>query len=248
VREREHRPARRPGRPSRRGSTTRALAIGVEKQYNEDRAKVMQSFIAGTDVQEMAARVSELRKPSRRRGRSPAGGKRPGPGGRRPVVTPRSWTSTRREPAPTWRRTIHAEAARPSRLSKESQQLDEESPGAVHVSADRGGGVERPIVACHAHPGDVRADRDGAAAAIICSQSFLSKHPSGGRSGSPPRSWKGERGPGSATSASAPPSKAFAIAGIGPEDVDVMEVHDATAFGEISVDGGPRFCRGVKAA
>jgi hypothetical protein len=47
-----------------------ALAIGVEKQYNEDRAKVMQSFIAGTDVQEMGQSRTAQR-PSRAKRRQP---------------------------------------------------------------------------------------------------------------------------------------------------------------------------------
>ena len=44
-----------------------ALAIGVEKQYNEDRAKVMGSFIAGTDVEEMAKRAADLKEAEKKR-------------------------------------------------------------------------------------------------------------------------------------------------------------------------------------
>jgi hypothetical protein len=94
-----------------------ALAIGVEKQYNEDRAKVMQSFIAGTDVQEMAARVSELRKAEQKK-RKPDRRGAPKARRRRPAVTPRSWTSTRREPAPTWRRTGPRRGSSPSSLPR----------------------------------------------------------------------------------------------------------------------------------
>jgi acetyl-CoA acetyltransferase len=49
--------------------------------------------------------------------------------------------------------------------------------------------------------------------------------------------------------------KAYAIAGVGPEDIDVVECHDATAFGEIQQsenlgffdfgDGGPMAARGL---
>jgi acetyl-CoA acetyltransferase len=35
---------------------------------------------------------------------------------------------------------------------------------------------------------------------------------------------------------------AYEVAGIGPEDVDVAEVHDATAYGEISVTEELGFC------
>ena len=37
-------------------------------------------------------------------------------------------------------------------------------------------------------------------------------------------------------------TKAFGIAGVGPEDINVMEVHDATAFGELAVMEALGFC------
>lgn len=37
------------------------LAIGAEKLYDQDRAKVMRSFMAGTDVEEMTRTVAQLR-------------------------------------------------------------------------------------------------------------------------------------------------------------------------------------------
>jgi len=43
------------------------LAIGVEKQYDEDRGKVMGSFMAGTDVEEMTQRVARLREEEKKK-------------------------------------------------------------------------------------------------------------------------------------------------------------------------------------
>ena len=44
-----------------------ALAIGVEKLYDTDRQKVMGSFMAGTDVEEMTAVVENLKKQEKER-------------------------------------------------------------------------------------------------------------------------------------------------------------------------------------
>ena len=76
---------------------------------------------------------------------------------------------------------------------------------------------------------------DGAAAALICSDRALKKFPSAGPvrvrasvlvSGSLPDS--GLEGIGKRAS-----RRAYEAASLGPEDIDVAEVHDATAFGEL---------------
>jgi acetyl-CoA acetyltransferase len=73
---------------------------------------------------------------------------------------------------------------------------------------------------------------DGAAAAILCSERFLEKKPNPRavrvrasvlRSGS----WKIN------TISKRTSTAAYAMAGLGPGDINVAEVHDATAFGEI---------------
>lgn len=83
---------------------------------------------------------------------------------------------------------------------------------------------------------------DGSAAAIVCSERFLRSHPSSRairirasliRSGN-------RVGPSDATSRTA--KLAYEIAGVGPEDVNVAEVHDATAFGELNVTEEIGFC------
>jgi acetyl-CoA acetyltransferase len=83
---------------------------------------------------------------------------------------------------------------------------------------------------------------DGAAAAIICSEKFLKKYPSkravrirasimksGSREG---QSDISERAAGAA----------YEMAGLGPQDIDVAEVHDATAYGELHQYEKMGFC------
>jgi acetyl-CoA acetyltransferase len=83
---------------------------------------------------------------------------------------------------------------------------------------------------------------DGAAAAIICSQSFLKKHPSERAIRIAASVLEGGKRTGTGDISERAASKAFEIAGVGPEDINVMEVHDATAFGEIAVMEALGFC------
>ncbi|KKM00673.1 hypothetical protein LCGC14_1802060, partial [marine sediment metagenome] len=84
---------------------------------------------------------------------------------------------------------------------------------------------------------------DGSAAAILCSENYLEKNPSLKeravlvrasilRSGSWKRDNIGERGS----------SAAYEMTGLKPEDIDVAEVHDATAYAELNVIEQLGFC------
>jgi len=83
---------------------------------------------------------------------------------------------------------------------------------------------------------------DGSAAAIVCSERFLRQHPSSRAIrilASIVRS--GHRvGPVDTTARTA--KIAYETAGVGPEDIHVAEVHDATAFGELNVTEELGFC------
>jgi acetyl-CoA acetyltransferase len=83
---------------------------------------------------------------------------------------------------------------------------------------------------------------DGAAAAIICSEKFLNQHPSKRAVRILASILKsGSRVTGDNICARA--SKAgYEAAGVGPEDVNVAEVHDATAFGELHQTEQMGFC------
>jgi len=88
---------------------------------------------------------------------------------------------------------------------------------------------------------------DGAAAAVLCSERFLASQPprvreraikvralaiSGGK-------YRGTREPGLSRAAA---DRAYAAAGVRPEDIDLAEVHDATSFCEIYQTEMMRFC------
>ncbi|MBP18461.1 MAG: thiolase family protein [Pseudomonadales bacterium] len=85
---------------------------------------------------------------------------------------------------------------------------------------------------------------DGAAAAVICSDSFATKI---GRTAAPEIAacllTSGEPlTPGGDGSLTMLAKSAYERAGIGPQDIDIAEVHDATAFGEISSTEALMFC------
>ena len=87
---------------------------------------------------------------------------------------------------------------------------------------------------------------DGAAAAIVCSTGFLKKHPHPRKIrirasvlGSGTNRSKDEEHKDIAMRLSA---ETYALAGIGPEQIDVAEVHDATAFGELHQYEALGFC------
>ena len=88
---------------------------------------------------------------------------------------------------------------------------------------------------------------DGAAAVILCSERFLKQQParvreravkiraltlSGGK-------YRGEREPGLSRAAD---DRAYELAGLRPEDIDLAEVHDATSFCEVYQTEMLRFC------
>ena len=86
---------------------------------------------------------------------------------------------------------------------------------------------------------------DGVAAVVICSEAFAKKIGAAMGSKWRPACWPAERTPTkrkeSSTLARLAES-AYARAGIGPEEIDLAEVHDATAFGELYATEELGFC------
>jgi acetyl-CoA acetyltransferase len=88
---------------------------------------------------------------------------------------------------------------------------------------------------------------DGAAAALLCSKEYLEKLPASVRERAVRVAGVGFSGgkyrkldePGLSRAAA---DKAYKMAGLGPEDIDVAEVHDATSFCEIYQCEMLRFC------
>ena len=204
------------------------LAIGVEKQYHEDRKKVMQGFIAGTDVEETTQLIEEFKKQQQKREATEKQTKSKKHGGHSVFMDfyamgarwhMKQYGTTQRQLA-----VIAAKAHNNSTLNPLAQYT---FPMTVEqVIEDRE--VAYPLTRAMCAP-----IGDGSAAAIICSERFLKKQPrnravlirasvmkSGSRQGQPDISERAAHA-------------AYEMAGLGPQDINVAEVHDATAFGEL---------------
>ncbi|MCP4752406.1 MAG: thiolase family protein [Proteobacteria bacterium] len=83
---------------------------------------------------------------------------------------------------------------------------------------------------------------DGAAATIICSEKFLKKHGAGRAVRIRASILKSGKRTGGNDICERAAKAAYEVAGIGPEDVNVCEVHDATAFGELYQTEQMGFC------
>jgi len=219
------------------------LAIGTEKLYDEDRVKVMRGFMAGTDVEEMMKRMAEFAEQEQKRKEQEAKErgtevKAQKPGGHSVFMDfyamgarmhMKKYGSTQRQLA-----VIAAKAHNNSTLNPLAQYTFPQT--VEQVMADRE--VAYPLTRAMCAP-----IGDGSAAAIICSEAFLKKHPSkqaikilasvlksGSRTGENDISQRAV-------------AKAYELTGLGPEDIHVVEVHDATAFGEIHQMEALGFCR-----
>jgi acetyl-CoA acetyltransferase len=217
------------------------LAIGVEKLYDEDRKKVMQGFIAGTDVEETTRLIDEWKKQqkkkkeeARRKGEK-AGSEKPGDhtifmdfyalGARWHM---QQYGTTQRQLA-----VIAAKAHNNSTLNPLAQYT---FPMTVEqVLEDRE--VAYPLTRAMCAP-----IGDGAAAAILCSEKYLKQHSakravlirasvlkSGSRSGIPDICDRTVKA-------------AYEMAGFRPTDIQIAELHDATAFGELYLTEKMGFC------
>jgi acetyl-CoA acyltransferase len=218
------------------------LAIGVEKLYSEDREKVMMGFITGTDVEvtmEMIARFQEeeqkrKEKEAREKGEEPPKEKAGGHSafmdfyaiGARMHM--KEYGTTQRQLA-----AIASKAHNNSTMNPLAQYT---FPLTIEeVLADRE--VAYPLTRSMCAP-----IGDGAAAAIICSENFLNRmgknravriRASVLQSGNRVRA-------NDICSRSA--QHAYDMAGLGPDDIDVAEVHDATTFGELYQTEQMGFC------
>ena len=204
-----------------------ALAIGVEKQHNEDRVKVMQSFSAATDVEEMAQRIVQLRK----EGREEQGGHSAfmdfyAAGARNHMKT---YGSTQRQLAVIASKNHNNSTMNPLAQYTFPQTVEQVLNDYV---------VSYPLTRAMCAP-----IGDGAAAAIVCSEEFLTKHPSNRAVKIRASVLEGGIRTGSDNIVERAAKRAFNITGLAPEDIDVMEVHDATAFGEVSAMESMGFCK-----
>ena len=219
-----------------------ALAIGVEKLYDTDRQKVMGSFMAGTDVEEMTAVVANLKKQEKER-KEKEGDKKEAAGGEKKKEGHSAFMDfyaagarNHMEKYGTTQRQLAAVAAKAHNNSTLNPLAQYTFPQTIEqVMEDRI--VAYPLTRAMCAP-----IGDGAAAAIICNETFLKKHPSARAIKIRASVLEGgtRQSPGDISERAG--EKAYKVAGLGPEDIDMMEVHDATAFGEISQVEALGFC------
>jgi len=226
------------------------LTIGAEKMYfkahKKDPKKAFEGFIAGTDVEETTRWIEQWKESERKRKE-----KEEKEAGEKGVEIKRDKSKKghsifmdfyaigarkHMEHYGTTQRQLAVIAAKAHNNSTLNPLAQYTFPQTVEqVMEDRE--VAYPLTRAMCAP-----IGDGAAAAILCSERFLKKHPtkravrirasvlkSGSRTG---RSDICERAS----------KAAYEQAGLGPDDVNVAEVHDATAFGELYQTEEMGFC------
>ena len=218
-----------------------ALAIGVEKIYNEDRALMMKSFMVYTDVEVAAGLIKQLKRSDKRRKEKKAKEqgaevKKEKKGGHSAFMDLYAMAARHHmKQYGTTQRQLAVVAAKNHNNSTLNPFAQYTFPMTVEQVMDDYE-VAYPLTRSMCAPVG-----DGAAAAILCSEKFLKEHPSTRaalvrasvlRSGSWKKDDVGQR---AATAA-------YEMAGLGPKDIGVAEVHDATAFGEILQSEQMGFC------
>ena len=214
------------------------LAIGTEKVYSEDRKLMMRGFLSGTDVEVTTQYIEQMKQEAKRNAEASgqSSEKKEKKGGHSVFMDfyamgarthMKEYGSTQRQLA-----VIAAKAHNNSTLNPLAQYTFPQTVEQVLADYE----VAHPLTRAMCSPVG-----DGTAAAILCSEKFLKAHPASRailirasvlRSGSWTENTISER--------AAKP--AYEIAGLGPEDMDVAEVHDATAFGELYQTEKLGFC------
>ncbi|MBN2283413.1 MAG: thiolase family protein [Deltaproteobacteria bacterium] len=219
-----------------------ALAIGVEKLHDPDRTKVMMGFITGTDVEVTMDMIAKFQKEEQERREREAREKgieppQEKPGGHSAFMDlyamgarmhMKQYGTTQRQLACIASKNHNNSVLNPLAQYTFPMTVEE-------VLADRE--VAYPLTRAMCAP-----IGDGAAAAIVCSGRFLKKvgkqrairiRASVLQSGTRVR----------ANDITARTSRiAYEAAGLGPADIDVAEVHDATAYGELYQTEQLGFC------
>ena len=224
-----------------------ALALGVEKTWapagadEETRKKGFNSFLAGTDV-EVTTKIIEMMKAEaeeKRRQMEKSGEikKGEGSGARSPFMDIYAMASrahmsrygtTQRQLAVIAAKNHHHGSLNPDAQYKMTMTVED-------VLNDRL--VSHPLTRAMCAPMG-----DGAAAAIMVSAPYLTRL----RDARPVKVRASVLASGSTQAgnqAKRAAHKAYEMAGVGPDDIDTAEVHDATAFGELAQTESLDFCK-----
>ena len=219
-----------------------ALVLGMEKMYYDDRSKVLPAFTGAMDVeilpQIIAAfkeREEKVRKAQEAKGE---GGKKKS--GQRTVFMDVYAIMAQRhmEKYGTTQRQLAVISSKNHFHSSMNPLAQYQNTFTVEEV------LEAPEVAWPLTRPMCSPIGDGAAAAIICSEKFADKigavHAI--EIGACVLASGEDRKKGEEATLSKLAKKAYEKAGIGPEDINVAEVHDATAFGELYVTEELGFC------
>ena len=218
------------------------LAIGTEKVYQEDRAKMMGGFATYTDVEMTRAMMEQMKKAAEKKRAEQAndqkdGEKKEKKGGHSVFMDfyaagarghMKKYGTTQRQLA-----AIAAKNHNNSTLNPYAQYTFPMTVDQVMEDYE----VAYPLTRAMCAPVG-----DGSAAAILCSEKFLKEHPNDKavlirasilRSGS----WSKDNVSQRASAA------AYKMAHLSPKDINVAEVHDATAYGELEQIEQMGFCQ-----
>jgi len=222
-----------------------ALAIGMEKMYFEDRNKVFPAFFGGMDVEMLPQILEDFRKREEevKKAQEAKGEGRKEKSGQRTVFMDvyAIWAQRHMEKYGTTQRQLAAISSKNhwhSSMNPLAQYQDPFTIEEVLAAPEVAWPLTRPMCS---------PIGDGAAAVIVCSDEFARKIGAAHAvevaavclaSGEDPDEEKQKSG----STLSRLAKRAYEKAGIGPEDLDLAEVHDATAFGELYVTEDLAFC------
>jgi len=220
-----------------------ALAVGMEKMYFEDRGRVLPAFTGCMDVeilpqmmQAFAEQEEKVKKEREARGETEKA-----KSGQRTVFMDvyamiarahmEKYGTTQRQLA-----VISSKNHYHSSMNPLAQYQNEFSVEEVLAAPEVAYPLTRPMCS---------PIGDGAAAVVICSEDFANRIGASHAvevaacmlaSGEDPEAETDE------STMTKLAKSAYERAGLGPEDINVAEVHDATAFGELYATEGLRFC------
>jgi acetyl-CoA acetyltransferase len=219
------------------------IALGVDKCYHQDRAKMFFGFGLGVDMEQREAQLqlmqemaSDLTPPNQSSGKLLSAGKDKSAfmdiyGGRARWHMKKYGTTQRQLAVISSKDHYHGSLNSKAQYRKE-MTIEE-------ILADKM--ISYPLTRPMCSP-----IADGAAAAILCSKGYL-KRINKTRSvrvlasllASGTDKPIGAEGDDTAALLA---HKAYEVAAVGPEDIDIAEVHDATAFGELKLTESLGFC------
>ena len=220
-----------------------ALVLGMEKMYQEDRTKALAAFLGCMDIElvpqfiaEAERQEEELRKAAEARGEAPKQ-----KSGQRTVFMD-AYSMLAREHMETYGSTQRQLAAISSKnhyhssLNPLAQYQNTFTIEEILAAPEVSWPLTRPMCS---------PIGDGVAALIVCSDDFAKKSGASRAievaacflaSGEDPLEGRRE------STLFELARQAYERAGLGPEDIDVAEVHDATAFGELKATEELGFC------